>query len=78
MEITLYTYKVEKIFQDGGKNNNFTRSDITGIHCEFGSRTDLPSVFLKKLIPNKENTFSFPTTFNSCIRSDLMNFRISD
>lgn len=44
-------YEVEKLFQDGGKKNNFTRSDITGIHVEFESRTNftfgdnLPALF---------------------------------
>lgn len=38
--VNVFNYEVEKLFQDGGKKNNFTRSDITGIHVEFESRTN--------------------------------------
>ena len=40
IENTFYIYEVEKHFLDGGKKNILTRSDITGIHVEFESRTN--------------------------------------
>lgn len=39
IEITLFTYELEKLFQDGGKQNHFTRSNITAIHDKSETRT---------------------------------------
>lgn len=47
MEITIYTYEAEKLFQDGDKKNDFTRSDIIWMNTNFTFGDNLSILFNK-------------------------------